>query len=381
MPPGGSNPVTRVLKSGEPELMTHMSEHVLREGREERALELLRELGVASYLSVPIQVGGKAQGVLSLVSADPQRRYADADLAVAQEYGRRAGMAIEKMLLFEAERESRKRAQEAVHLRDEFLSIASHELRTPLTPLRMQLQSLSRSLSKGRDALAPDRVRAMVQVSDRMVTRLSGLVDDLLDVSRINAGRLALRYESFDLVEMARELVERFRGELDKVRCPATVTATGNLHDGKLEGRWDRSRMEQVLANLLTNAMRYGAGMPIRVQLEGGGEDAVLAVADQGIGVAPEDQKRIFHRFERAAPSSHYGGLGLGLYITSQIVDMHGGRIHVESELGRGARFVVRVPREPSAEQEARSQAGLSVAQKLAPHAGGDPLRSDANHS
>jgi signal transduction histidine kinase len=354
--------ISRVLRSGEPEVVPVMSQAHLDSGAPvpPRVVQLLRELGVCSYLSIPIHIGGQARGVLSLVSAEPHRRYQDADLAIAQDYGRRAGVAIEKILLLEAERESRRRAQEAVRMRDEFLSIASHELRTPLTPLRMQLQTLSRHLGREGSPLSPDRVRAMVQISDRMVTRLSGLIDDLLDVSRINAGRLALRYETFNLADLAREVLDRFRGEMEKCGCPAELEIRDTDAGGQVRGRWDRVRMEQVLANLITNAMRYGPGRPVRITVEGRGETAVLSVSDQGIGVAPEDQQRIFQRFERAAPSSHYGGLGLGLYISAQIVEMHGGSIHVESRLGQGSRFIVELRRQPTSEEEELALKGLS---------------------
>ncbi len=225
----------------------------------------------------------------------------------------------------------------AIEVRDEFLSIASHELRTPLSTLMLQLDSLQRTL---RDLTgADDRSRHKVDSALRQTQRLDKLVSDLLDVSRICMGRLELDRDEVDMVELARTCVEGF-GEQAK-RTGTTI----DFHaDGVVMGRWDRMRMEQVITNLLSNAVKYGAGKPVHVSVGGDRTHATIQVRDQGIGIASEAQARIFERFERAVSSRHYGGLGIGLYVTRQIVEAHGGTIGVTSRSGEGSVFTVDVP-------------------------------------
>jgi signal transduction histidine kinase len=170
----------------------------------------------------------------------------------------------------------------------------------------------------------------------RQTERLTGLVANLLDVTRAAAGKLELQRERFDLADVVREVAERFREQ-----SAAHVDLRLN---GPLVGTWDRLRVDQVITNLLSNAIKYGAGKPISIRAAAVDASAQLEVCDQGIGIAPEDQRRIFERFERAVSSSSYGGLGLGLYISRQIVDALGGSIRVESAAGAGSRFIVELP-------------------------------------
>ncbi|HZI16256.1 MAG TPA: CHASE domain-containing protein [Myxococcus sp.] len=230
-------------------------------------------------------------------------------------------------------------AQAAVRVRDEFLSVAAHELRTPLTSLKLQLQSLYRQL---RQEGPPDRARLErgMDAADRQTTRLSQLVDSLLDVSRLSTGRLELNPEPLELGEVARELARRFEAEAQGAGVLLTVDAPQPV-----TGRWDRLRLEQVLTNLVSNALKYGRGAPVDVRVREDGAHARVEVTDRGIGIAPEDAERIFGRFERAVSSRHYGGLGLGLFITRQLVEALGGHISVHSEPGQGATFTVRLPR------------------------------------
>ncbi len=241
----------------------------------------------------------------------------------------------------------RKRAEEAarnaVRLRDEFLSVASHELKTPLTPLSLKLQMLAREAEAQPESPFLLRVRKDVEAGRRQLKRLSDLIGDLLDVSRISSGKMKLQWEPVDFAAAVREVSARLEPEATRAESRLTVEAPEALW-----GRSDRMRLEQVVENLLTNAIKYGAGKPIQVRLTVSPERIVLTVEDQGIGIAPEHQARIFERFERAVSERNYGGLGLGLYITRNIVEALGGTIRVQSQPGQGACFTVELPREPS---------------------------------
>jgi PAS domain S-box-containing protein len=231
--------------------------------------------------------------------------------------------------------------EEALRVRDEFLSIASHELKTPLTPLYLSIQALLRR-SEGNGGRADVSVpRDQLERIERQIHRVAQLVDNLFDISRISAGKLEVTPTSgVDLVAIARELAQRFEPELKRAKCDLRLDAPGPVI-----GRFDRMRVEQILSNLISNAIKYGDCKPIdlRISREPGGI-ARISVRDKGIGIKPEDQARIFERFERAVPKAHYGGFGLGLWITRQIVEAHGGTIRVVSVAGAGSEFIVDLP-------------------------------------
>ncbi|NTX60667.1 PAS domain-containing protein [Myxococcus sp. CA051A] len=232
-----------------------------------------------------------------------------------------------------------KEAQEAISVRDDFLSIAAHELKTPLTPLKLHLQMMKQQASAGH-APKPHHVdKALAQV-----TRLSVLIHDLLDATRIEAGRLELRRGPVELQALASEVL-------------AEVRPLGPQHTLEYEAppeplvvKGDRGRLAQVLTNLLENAFKYSpSGGVVRLTLERDGAEARMAVKDSGIGIPEDQREHLFQRFFRArnAPISGFGGLGLGLYICRDIVERHGGHLEVDTEVGKGSTFRVTLPLEP----------------------------------
>jgi PAS domain S-box-containing protein len=235
------------------------------------------------------------------------------------------------------ERLKASQAKEAVHQREVFLSVAAHELRTPVSALLLKLQGLARLL--GRESAQPS-VGHRVQDALRQTNRLVSLIESLLDLSRIQAGRLEVRPAPFDLEMLVRGVVSDY-----SERAAETGTEIRLRSEGDTRGEWDRERLEQVVVNLLSNAMRYGAGRPVNIELSGQPDAVRLTVADQGIGIQAEDLQRIFDPFERVAPVKHFAGLGLGLYIARRLVEAHGGKIEVVSRPAQGASFIVTLPR------------------------------------
>ncbi|HYO73428.1 MAG TPA: ATP-binding protein [Archangium sp.] len=338
-PPEWSSPqpTVQVLGTGGPLLADEALAALRHAGDSDaRHPELLRRLGTRTAIALPISVRGRTLAALLLVSDTPGFQYGPHELALARELARRASVAMDNARLY-------RQSQEAVRLREDFLSVASHELHTPLTPLRLHLQTLQRALAASGDGVGTGRLMPKVDKALAQVRRLSQLVDDLLDVSRLTSGRLRLRLEQVDLVELTRDLAERFSEQARAAGCTLCVTTAGPT-----TGQWDRMRLEQVLTNLITNALKYGAGHPVDLHVSSSGARARWSIRDQGIGIAPEDLERIFGRFERAVSTRQYGGLGLGLYISREIARASGGDIHVESQPGAGAVFTLELPLEPA---------------------------------
>ena len=259
--------------------------------------------------------------------------------------------------------DDQKRAEEALRkaiiLRDDFLSVASHELRTPLTSLKLEVANLSRIARRDGGSSGAPRLIAKVEKIDSQAARLHRLIDELLDVSRIAAGRLELHVEAVDLAQIVNEVGTRFSDEA------ARVGSTLNIHaPASVVGRWDKSRLDQVVTNLVSNAIKYGDCKPIDVTLEAEDDRAVVTIRDRGLGIAPNDHERIFGRFERAASTRHYGGIGLGLWIVKQIIDALGGTVTVESTPGTGSTFTVELPR--SADKTRHPTAGGGLERLLA---------------
>lgn len=299
----------------------------------EHPKKYLKSLKMGSFMIAPIFVRGKCQGSLSMGLTQSKPQFTPDDLKMLEDLAALIGMASANANLY-------RQAQEAIRSRDEFLSIASHELKTPLTPLKLQTQGLMRNLRAGTLAtLSPERLKKMLESSERQISRLVKLVDDLLEISRISSGKLELAISEFDITDLIHEVTDRFSDQIAISGSPLIL----NLPEYQ-SVRWDPFRIEQVLVNLLTNAIRYGNGKQIEVDCTQVGDEVKISFRDHGIGIARLDQVRVFGRFERAVSGSHFGGLGLGLYIVSQIIESHQGKITLESDVGEGSTFTINLP-------------------------------------
>ncbi|MDB4964969.1 MAG: hypothetical protein JWN44_658 [Myxococcales bacterium] len=333
-PPDPNSPsgVPNVLRTGRSELHQDISDELLASITvDAEHLRIARQLGLRSAIIAPIVTRRGTVGAITFVAAESGRRYTKADVARAEELAARAALAIENSTLYQG-------ARIAIELRDDFLAIAGHELKTPLTALMLQLQHLTRRL--GRDDIDSATVVSRLKGAEAHLERLRKLVEELLSVSRVTAGQLTLDRQETDLAEMVRELAIRYEPEFAKAGCALSIDASVET-----KGVWDRFRLEAVVTNLLMNAIKYGRAKPVAIAVAGDDGTALLTVTDHGIGVRPEDRQRIFDRFERAVSERNYGGLGLGLWISKQIVDAHGGHITLESTPGVLTSFVVSLPR------------------------------------
>ncbi len=330
-----------VMRSGKSELYHEVPNDLLRaSAKDERHWEMIQALGIRSAMVVPITVRGRTLGTITLISAESGKLYNLRDLQVAEDLARRAGLAVENARLYAQVDAERKRLEEAVRARDEFLSIASHELKTPLTSLKLQFQMQLRRFNRGDHVLRDEgSISKLLESSNRQVDRLVGLVDDMLDISRIASGRLNLNPEPVELRALILDVLEHFELQLKSEGCEVRFEA-----GPAVRGNWDRFRIEQVVTNLLTNAIKYAAAKPLELSVNSDGKRARIRVRDRGMGIAAENLDRIFGRFERAVSANAISGLGLGLYISRQIVEAHSGTIHAESEPGKGSTFTVELP-------------------------------------
>jgi PAS domain S-box-containing protein len=282
-------------------------------------------IGSTPHLGVPLVMKGRVIGAITL-AATPMHKYRASDLELAEELARRAALSIENARLFRG-------AQDALRARDEFLAIAAHEIRGPLQTIHLAVQAI-------RQARVPvEDLPRLLEGVERQDRRLAQLVDELLDVGRIRAGHLHLEYEDVNLGDVVRDVGARFSAELARSGSSLTMTT-----QKEVVGQWDRSRLDQVVFNLVSNAIKFGRGQPIEIGIDAHDQRAILFVKDRGMGIDVDASKRIFDPFERGVSARHYGGLGLGLYIVKMIVNALGGSVRVESRPDEGATFVVELP-------------------------------------
>jgi PAS domain S-box-containing protein len=325
----GDNDFTYMFNTGKYVSYRRLSEkNLARLSLSTHRAEYMRNL--KSIIMAPILLRQKTLGAITIGSNQAERFDGD-DIFFLMSLAQRIAVAFDNSRLFGE-------AQAAIKIRDEFLSIASHELKTPLTPLKLQIQQLLRMFTQS-TSLDSERIQRLLNTSNRQISRLSKLIEELLDISRISRGQLQLELDEFCLSELIEDVAQRFGRQLEEANCELQLALEPGLHVN-----WDAFRIEQVIVNLLANAIKYAAGQPVRIETKRKGDDVILIVKDHGIGIAPIDQERIFKRFERAVSQDHFGGMGLGLYIVSQILQLHGGHIDVESELGKGASFKVEIP-------------------------------------
>jgi signal transduction histidine kinase len=302
---GPDSCLKRVMFTGEPRLF-----------RESGAVDGLAPLfatGLGGAIVVPMVARGRLLGALTLAVFGRPRTYSSTDFTMTQDLGHRIALAVDNALLVQS-------LEAAVRARDDFLTMASHELRTPLTTLGLALERMGKL-----KASDPTRLRKLQARAQHRFLHLAAVVENL-EGSSLGVHRRSLSPERVDLVERTRSVVARFKSDLALAGCTVRLE-----HQGSCEGAWDRHRVDQLVANLVLNAVKYGAGRPIEISILGDDERVRFEIRDHGIGIPADKLDRIFGRFERAVAPRGYSGLGLGLYVAQQIVEAHGGRIAASS--------------------------------------------------
>ena len=334
----GEGIIGQVVSTGYPSLMTNVGSGV--SGMSTTYNETSYHapmMKLASLLVLPLRTRRDMLGALVIAANDPARQMTDSELPLAEELTARAALAIENAKLYTDQVEARRKVEDLSRLKDEFLSIASHELRTPVTSIKGYTQ-LAKTLIRENDLTTSEEY---LDIALDQIDRMSRLILELLDVSRIETGRLEIRRETIQWSTFVRDVVHRHHTAVSDRRFHLNVPDTNTTVAG------DRDRLEQVLGNLLENAVKYSPdGSDIFVSVDPDDEEIVTSVCDRGIGIPNDELNQVFERFHRGrhVSSTNYGGLGLGLYITKQIVERHGGEIWVESKEGAGTTFYFSLP-------------------------------------
>ncbi len=304
------------------------------------------ESGAVDFLHKPLDVHAVKSKVNVFVDLYRQSK-AMKHQVEALEQSRR-----EQEVLLEQLQNTQNELEQAVRMRDDFMSIVAHEVRTPLNGLILETQLRKMHLARDNAAaFTMDKMHTMVDRDERQIKSLIRLIEDMLDVSRIRTGKLSIRPCRFDLVQLVNNLLQNFAPQVEAAESSVTLTA-----NQPVMGHWDEFRIEQVISNLLTNALRYGAKSQIDIRVYNQDGQAWVEVQDRGIGISEENQQRIFQQFERVSAKAVVAGLGLGLFISEQIVAAHGGSITVESRIGEGALFRVCLPLQENSPINATSE-------------------------
>lgn len=330
----GPSPVGQVIESKTEKYFSGLSrERILALSNSEAEGEALFQCKPGFIVVQPMIMSGDLIGILSYGFRAGGFELSTQDFLLVQRWTAQSTMAISNATLLQE-------AQMAVRARDELMSISSHEIRTPITAMKLQVQLMKRQIEKlGVESIAPEKFVKLVDQSDSQLRKLSRLVEDMLDLSRINTGHFSFSLGKINLSDVVSETLDRLLPNLVSAGCSVRVHIAPDIF---VEG--DVSRIEQVLTNLLTNAARYGAGKPVRLTLKKVAGMAELRVQDEGQGIRTEDLERIFEKFERAISRNEVSGLGLGLFIVRQILIAHKGSIRAESKFGEGAVFITTIP-------------------------------------
>jgi PAS domain S-box-containing protein len=356
----GEGTIGQVVSTGYPAMISNLGSASTGVSAQENVTSYhAPTIQLASLLILPLRTRREMLGALVIAANDPERRMTDDKLPLAEELAERAALAIENAKLYTEQVEARRKVEDLSRLKDEFLSIASHELRTPVTSIKGYTQ-LAKTLIRENDLPTSEEY---LDIALDQIDRMSRLILELLDVSRIETGRLEIRHEPIKWVQFVRGLVHRHHTAVSERRFHLNVPSNEMIVSG------DRDRLEQVIGNLLENAIKYSPeGSEIFVNVEDRGDQVITSVCDKGIGIPSDELSQVFERFHRGrqVSSTNYGGLGLGLYITRQIVDRHAGSIWVESKEGSGTTFFFSMPAqqvqaaaaEPPSERERAQAAG-----------------------
>jgi signal transduction histidine kinase/PAS domain-containing protein len=327
-------PVARVVRSGRLEIASQLPPTIGETIHADPDYQaIVRKLAPHAYICVPLMAREHRLGAVAFVLTDRQRRFAATDLGLAEEIAQRAALALDNARLYQD-------AQDAIVVREQFLSIASHELRTPLTALLGNAEMLIQRAT--RDGNLPEREMRSVQVLYEQSMRLNKMISALLDISRLEQGTLSIEQGLVDLCALVGRVVEEVQPGLTLQSVECVIP-----HGLCLTIAGDELRLEQVLHNLINNALKYSAARGItRVRVEQRGDMAAVVVSDQGIGIPAADMPHLFERFYRASNANRQSisGMGIGLSIVNEIVSLHGGSVTVESTLGQGSTFTVCLP-------------------------------------
>ncbi len=331
--PNAPTGVPNVLRNGKSEIYPVITdEMIVAAAKNKKQLELIRKLNFKSVMIVPIFLKEKTVGAISFVTTDTDRHYNQADLLMAEELGLRASVALENASLY-------KGSQEAINTRDEFISVASHELKTPVTSVKMFTQILIKHSEQIGDVKAVEHLSRM----NKQINRLTELIYDLLNISKIQAGKMEFKQAWFDFDKVVNEIID-------------VLSQSEEKHKLIVEGRTkkkicgDEERIGQVINNLISNAIKYSPqANKVCIKLSSDEENVCVSVQDFGIGMAKQHLEKIFERFYRVYDTTDktFPGLGIGLYISSEIVKRHGGRFWVKSDPGKGSTFSFSLPIKP----------------------------------